>query len=264
MKKKKLLKSIIIISITSYLVFGVSLFIFQKSFVYHPDNQSFENCEAYKEYEKKIYNQTRFYYKKKSTTDVLVYYHGNTGSTCDRNYLAPLFENTDKTLILVEYAGFSNDIVKPSKNLILKDVENIHAFVKEKGFKNITVYGQSLGSGTGSYHTYLGNVNSLILIVPFSKLSDVAQSEYPMYPASLILTEEYDNIKWLENYTGRLLIIHGDNDKVISHTLSQKLFESISSEQKEYLLIKGIGHDEVSRGSVFEEKVKEFFNTSYQ
>ena len=95
----------------------------------------------------------------------------------------------------------------------------------------------------------------MILVTPFSKLVDVVQSKYIIYPAFILLREKYDNIEWLEDYEGSLLIVHGDNDLVIPNRFSQDLFESILNKNKEYVLIEGKGHNDIWSSSVFQNTI---------
>jgi len=201
---------------------------------------------------------TRFYYNKGSSDNVLIYYHGNAGSACDRSYVKSTFEKGGSSLIFVEYAGYSNDNKKPSKKLILQDVKNIHNFVEKNSFKNVIVYGQSIGTGAASYHASLGKVDHLILVTTFSRLLDIAQATYIIYPASIILREDYDNRKWLQNFEGNIIMLHGDNDRIISPKFSQKLFDEIPIEKKEYVLIKGKGHNDIWSSDVFKNKLVKF------
>lgn len=259
----KLIPLIIKISIQLiiiYILFGIYLFLNQKSMIYYPNNQDFEECSGFKDYQKINHNGTRFYYKHGSADKVIIYYHGNAGSACDRSYFKNVFEQSNASLIFVEYAGYSNDKKKPSRNLILKDVQNVHNYVRQNPYKNVIVYGQSIGAGAASYHAFLGNVNHLILVTPFSRLRDVAQSQYIIYPVSILLTEKYDNIKWLQNYEGKIIILHGDKDFIIPQKFSQKLFDEIPTKNKEYLLIKGKGHNDIWSSSVFKNKIIEYIN----
>ncbi len=243
-----------------YLCFGLFLFMSQRSIIYYPDNQDFESCYGFKDYEKLNHNGTRFYYKEGTNSEVLVYYHGNAGSACDRSAIKSIFETSNKHLIFVEYAGYSNDGKKPSYKLILKDVKNIHQFIEDKGFQKTTVYGQSIGTGAASHHAHLGNTDELILVTPFSTLTKLAQSKYKIYPAAIILREKYDNIQWLKDYHNELLIIHGNQDQLIPHTFSEELFETIPSQKKSYLLIPNRGHNDLWSDGMFTEIITEFID----
>ncbi len=247
-----------------YILFGFYLFFSQKSILYHPDNQDFKRCSGFKDYQKLEANGTRFYFKEGQGDDVIVYYHGNAGSACDRSYARAVFEQSDASLIFVEYAGYSNDDVNPSEELILNDVENIHNYIYEKDYEEVTVYGQSIGSGAASYHAGLGDVENLILVSPFSSLEKVAQSKYVIYPASILLTKEYDNVKWLKDYHGRLLIIHGDSDSIIPEKFSKELYQSIPSLEKEYILIEERGHNDIWLSANFKRQIIQFIKSDQE
>lgn len=61
---KLLLKQILIILISVYVIFGVILFLFQNNLIYRTNNQDFNNCYNLDYTQKIIYNSTRFYFKK--------------------------------------------------------------------------------------------------------------------------------------------------------------------------------------------------------
>ncbi len=241
-----------------YIIFGLFLYINQKSMIYYPDDQDFEACQAFSDYEKKTFGGTRFYFQPQSEREVLIHYHGNAGSTCDRAYFRDIFEQSDRSLIFVEYAGYSADDKNPSKELILKDVENIDQFVQERDFKDVAVYGQSLGTGPASYHSKIGDVDSLIMVSSFSSIADLARSRFMIYPVSFLLTENYNNMKWLSDYKGEVLFIHGEEDRIIPYEYSKKLYKNIPSSKKEYVLIRDFGHNDIWLSQEFKNNLLEF------
>ncbi|MFO7807663.1 MAG: alpha/beta hydrolase [Candidatus Moraniibacteriota bacterium] len=243
-----------------YVLFGFYLFFAQKSILYHPDDQDFKDCRGFREYEKLEHDGTRFYFKKDSDDEAVVYYHGNAGSACDRSDLKSTFEKTGASLYFVEYSGYSNDKVKPSRKLILKDVENIYDYINKKDYNEITVYGQSIGSSVASYHAYLGGVDNLMLTSSFAELSKVAQAKYFIYPASLLLTEEYNNAEWLSEYQGRARLIHGDSDSIIPHKHSKELYDLLQNPHKSYVLIEGRGHNNIWLSRNFRKEVVDFIS----
>lgn len=263
LKPKSKMFNYFIFFLIAYILFGMFLYFNQRNLIYHPNNQDFEDCFGFKDYQKLNYNGTRFYFKEKSLEKVIVFYHGNAGSACDRSFYKSVFEQFNYSLIFVEYAGYSNDDRKPSKKLILEDVENINSFIQEKSFVDVTIYGESIGSGAAGYHSNIGEVNNLILVSPFSRLVDVAQSKFIIYPVSIILKENYDNIKWLKNYENNLIILHGDKDIVIPSRFSRKLYETIPSKNKEYILIEGKGHNDLWESSIFINKLTEYVKKMY-
>ena len=251
---------IVSIALTTYILFGAFLYFNQRSMIYYPSDQDFQRCDGFSDYEKRGFKRTRFYYKQGAQNHVIVYYHGNGGSACDRSAIKSLFEQSHATVLFVEYAGYSNDDRKPSQNLILEDVRHIHEYISRGGYEHVTVYGQSIGAAAASYHASLGNVDQLLLVTPFSSLVDVAQSKFPLYPASLLLREKYDAVEWVQRYDGSLLILHGDRDRIIPNELSKKLFSASPSTEKDYVLIHDVGHNDIWSSPQFHSAVIEYVN----
>lgn len=67
-------------------------------------------------------------------------------------------------------------------------------------------------------------------------MKDVARTRFWMYPM-IPVSENYDSVQYLREYTGSLLIIHGDSDDVVPSALSKKLLDSVPSLNKNRILI---------------------------
>jgi hypothetical protein len=119
------------IFILFYISFGVFLTLNQEKIVYHPFAQDFESCSNFSSAEKITYQGTRMYVST-TTSPTIVLYHGNAGSACDRYFYAAEFTQAGYGYIIVEYAGFSNDIREPSHELIKKDVENVISYLQSE------------------------------------------------------------------------------------------------------------------------------------
>lgn len=245
--------NILAVIIISYILFGVILFFAQKSFIYYPDNQNMTSCSNFKDYSYETKNNTRFLFKENSSASLIVFYHGNFGSVCDRSYVKGVLEKTNHSILFVEYTGYSNDSKNPSKDAILQNVQDTISFIKQKNYSKTILVGESLGSGAASYHASLVKVDNLLLITPFSSITDVAKKTYSSYPVSILVHQNFDNIKYLEKYQNNVSIFHGSNDKVIPLSLSQKLFDSIQSKSKEFYLYENYGHNNLWSSNKFED-----------
>lgn len=229
----------------SYMGFGLFAFFNQRAMTYYPRTYDFEGCPGFRDYAKINHNGTRMYVKKTSTQNVVVHYHGNASTACDESLFKDAFEQPNTSVIFVEYAGYGEDPRKPSQDLILQDVQNVADYIQAQGFENVILFGQSLGSGAASYHAKISKVDTLILVSPFYSLMDVAKRHFWFYPVRWMLKENYTNHAWLENYQGRLVILHGDQDQTVPQATSQKLFENLDVQDKEYITIHGARHNDI-------------------
>ncbi len=228
-----------------YVLFASFLYFNQANFFYYPDKQDFDDCQSFNDYQKVRTGGTRMFYKEKSTDDVIVYYHGNTGSACDRTHIKRILKDSEKSIVFVEYAGYANDGRVLSKSLIFQDVRNVNVFINAKGFENIIVVGESIGSGSASYHSSIGSVNKIILVAPFSKIEEIARHRYPIFPISVMIKENYNNVEILDGYNGEILVIFGTEDMVIPTKFSEKLYETLNVKDKKSLSIFGANHNNI-------------------
>ena len=242
---------------TVYVLFGIFLIITQKSILYYPDNQDFFDCPGFSDYEKIVHNNTRMYYLHRSNESVLVYYHGNAESACARANTRPTLEhNFNHSMIYVEYAGYSDDTRRPSQEKILQDIQNTQDFTQN--YTNILVYGQSLGAAAASYHAGQGGVSALMLVTPFDSLVHLAQDRYWFYPIRFMLQEHYDNIEWLQDFEGSVIILHGSDDWIIPPTYSKNLYDSLQTTNKEYFLIESYEHNNIWFSQEFRSELRTF------
>jgi len=254
---KKTLTIFWTIIIWIYTFFCSYLYINQKSMIYFPDNTDFEKCDILNDYKKENYNWTRFYLKEKSK-NLIIHYHWNASSACENWYKKEVFEKTNNSIIFVEYSWYSNDNKEANIKNILNDVKNIKDYLEKNKYEKIMVYWRSLWTWRASYQANIWKVDKLVLITPYNSFTELVKMNYPIFPVSFLLTEKYDNKKWLENYKNELLIIHWTNDEVIPYELGKKLYDSLKTTKKDFLTIKWKWHNDLDTESIFNEKILNF------
>jgi len=241
LRNKNLMEFLWIFLIT-YVAYGAYLVFSQERITYQPTPQDFATCAELVHVEQVTYEGTRMYFKDNGP-HVVVLYHGNYGSACDRAFLAELFEEAGYSYLLPEYAGYSNDIVKPSHERIKKDVEHVTAFLKEKNFSEVVVVGESVGTRFATYHVSLAPPQKLLLISPFSSLTDIAQHAFWYYPVSFLMNDPFDNARLIGDFPGKVVLLHGEKDDIIPLNLGQKLFDGLATPNKDLIVIPTAGHN---------------------
>jgi uncharacterized protein len=255
-KKNSFLKRLVFIIFLVYIGFGLALFVFQNNFIYYPDQTEFTDCTYLAKAEKITFGSTRMYFTDNSSDKVIVFYHGNAGRACDRDYMELFFAEQGYSTLFVEYAGYSEKVNSPSMNKILENVLDTINFLKTKEFTEVFVSGESLGVGPATYHASLATVQNIILITAYDNFSNVVSSHYPVYPVSLLLKNNYTPDKWLGDYKGPISIILAQNDEVIPNKLGQKLYEGLLSKEKYLSIINDVGHNTIYNSSDFYTALK--------
>lgn len=242
MKKRNVIA--ISIFLIFYVSFGAYLYFNQEKIVYQPFAQDFNSCTDFSEAEKVSYLNTRMYIKRVSTEPVVVLYHGNAGSACDRAFYADLFAGAGYGYVIVEYAGYSNDGRIPTHELVKQDVEYVVSYLKNQDVESVIIVGESIGTGAATYHASIASPEKLLLISPFTDLAAIARSRFWFYPTSILVDNAFNNVAALDTYKGEVTIIHGMSDTIIPHKLGYKLFQSLQTTKK-LVSIEDAGHNDL-------------------
>lgn len=245
-----------------YVFFGLHLYFNQRYFLYFPQIGEPQACEEFKNTgaEKLQKGETTLYYKQNGQT-LLVLYHGNGGTTCDRKFLADFFNQLNISYLFVEYAGFG-DNRDSTKEALEQNVRDAEDFVKELSFGKFVITGESLGTGLASYHATMRYPEAMIFISPYTSIAEVAASHYRVYPASAMVKDNYRVDFGNTNFAGKLLVIHGRQDKTIPFKFGQKVFNEAPFAQKESLFLENAGHNDIFHSSVVFDKLTEFLAES--
>lgn len=241
---KYFISRLLMIGAGTFLTISLYMFFGQKSFIYFPDNQDFDSCPGFADSKKIRVNGTGMYYLEAEESErILVYYHGNAGSACDRDFIKDRLKNQGFSLLFVEYVGYSADNRKPSKDLILQDAENVNKFISSLTYKKTVLMATSLGTAVAAYHQTLQSPEKMILITPFDKLSRVAKFHYPFLPINLLLREEYNTADYMKGYEGEIIIIHGSKDEIIPIESAKRLYDLIPTNEKKFITIEEATHN---------------------
>lgn len=239
-----------------YLGLGAILFVFQAGYIYHPDKTDFQNCSSFKNAEKISFGTSRGYFTERSQEKVIIFYHGNAGRACDRDYLDSFFAEQNYSTYFVEYSGYGEEGNNPSMPKLLKNVDDTIDWLKTKDFTDITVAGESVGVGPAAYHVQHSHVDNLILITAYNNLASVAFSHYPVYPMRLLLLNNFTPDIWLSQYEGPISIILAGNDEIIPNKFGRKLYDDVPSNFRKSFVVENAGHNTIYEKEEFYSSLK--------
>jgi uncharacterized protein len=250
-------KYAILFFIFFYIASAALLSIKQEKIIYQPTEQNFSTCSGFMDAIKTQLGSTRVY-QKDINKSLVVFYHGNGGSTCDRAQFANFAVDRNYSYIFPEYTGYSNDEGVASHEEIIKNVEDVVRYIEAESYKEVLLIGESIGTLFASYHASLLSPDKLLLISPLTNLTDVARSKFWFYPVSLLTKDPLDNIILLESFVGDIVIMHGDSDKTISPKIGKKLYSSLKTPNKKFISIESKGHNDIFESPMAHEVLNAF------
>ena len=231
---------ILLIIFIIYLLASLVLFLFQRSLLYHPSENNYSEDNLIVSVDKvKIKTKSNiellgWYHKKYSNNfKTILFLHGNAGSLENRIHKINHFENMNINFLIISWRGFSGNKGNPTEEGLYDDARSAINWLENKGItkKDISIYGESLGTGVAAEIAQNSNFAGVILESPFTSMVDAAKNKYPMFPIKLLLKDKYLSEKKIKNIKSPILIMHGEVDKIVPFWMGEKIYD-IANEPK--------------------------------
>ena len=182
----------------------------------------------------------------------VVYWHGNGGNLSLWLEVLAEIHRRGFSVMAVDYRGYGASTGRPSEQGIYRDSTGaIEYFFSKLRKPNVpTIYwGRSLGCAVASYTATRGAPAGLILESPFPDVWSLFAGNPVMRLLSLFSTYRFPTSRHLETYTGPLLVLHGDSDRVIPFENGRRVFERAPGASKRFVTIAGADHNDNFTGN---------------
>ena len=142
----------------------------------------------------------------------------------------------DVNFLIISWRGFSGNKGQPTEKGLYKDAKSGVEWLKNKGIRkeNIIIYGESLGTGVATEIAQNNNFAGVILESPFTSMVAAGKSKYPIFPIKLLLKDKYESDKKIQNIKSPILIMHGEDDKIVPFWMGKKLYELANQPKYSY------------------------------
>jgi len=242
-KRKMYSLSIIGLVVLIYLIITLILYNSQRSLLYHPTENNYSGDKLTVSIDKiKIKNEDNIellaWYHEKDIENykTILFLHGNAGSLENRIHKINHFNDMDVNFLIISWRGFSGNKGQPTEEGLYKDAKSGVNWLKNKGIRkeNIIIYGESLGTGVATEIAQNNKFAGVILESPFTSMVAAGKSKYPIFPIKLLLKDKYESDKKIQNIKSPILIMHGEDDKIVPFWMGKKLYELANQPKYSY------------------------------
>ncbi|MEW4468090.1 alpha/beta hydrolase [Parasphingorhabdus sp. JC815] len=240
-----------------YLLFVALAYVFQRNLIYFPDQnllssqkldeRGFEAVEIASSSGALI---SLWRAPSDQTKPIIIHFHGNAGSLAARLPLYQALAQDGAGVLAVGYPGYGGNIGAAAEDAFYEAAQANYDWLVKQGFgaDRFVIAGQSLGSGVATWLASENEASGLILEAAFTGMDDMAQRQFPMLPAKLLIKDRYRSIDRIAGIDMPLSWIHGTGDELIPFAMGQRLFDA-AAEPKNAYPIKNGGHNDLwSRG----------------
>ena len=244
MKNKKMYNLFLVsLVVLVYFLATLGLYIFQRSLLYHPTENNYDgdrltvNIEKVKIVTEDNIDLLAWYHNKDiNKFKTILYLHGNAGSLENRIHKINHFEDMNINFLLLSWRGFSGNNGQPTEQGLYQDARSAIKWLIKRGVieENIIIYGESLGTGVTTEIAQNRNFAGIILESPFTSMVAAGKSKYPFFPIRLLLKDKYESDKKIKNIKSPVLIMHGEEDKIVPFWMGEKMFQLANEPKYSY------------------------------
>lgn len=254
MRKNQMLHYVYVL-VGIYFVLVTLLYVFQRALIYFPTSAYQHNYQriALENDNEKI----DIIVLNAGKENGFIYFGGNAEAVI-ANAADFTVQFPNQTIYLVNYRGYGGSTGKPTESGLFSDAIAIYDHLISR-HQSLAVVGRSLGSGVAMYLAANRPVNRLVLITPYDSVLALAKKQFPLFPISLLLKDQYDSLSLAKDVKAPVLIIAGDQDRLIPVVHSEKLFNEFGSGIAQMVVIAGAGHNDISGFDQFYKSMICFF-----
>ena len=198
-------------------------------------------------------------FKADSSKGVIFYLHGSIGALNIWGKIANTYTALHYDLFMPDYRGYGKSEGKiTSEEQLYDDVQEVYNYLKQFYPENkITVLGQSIGTGPAARLATNNHPKQLILQAPYYSIVDWIQNIVPAMDTSII-SYKFNTYQFLQSMQTPVVIFHGDADKAIYYSSSQKL-SAFFKPGDQLITLKGEGHNDFTKNAEYLKALKTIF-----
>jgi pimeloyl-ACP methyl ester carboxylesterase len=154
---------------------------------------------------------------------------------------------------MMDYRGFGKSRGKRSQEKLFSDAQYLYLWLRDHyNEKDIIVYGRSFGTGIAARVTSWNKPRILILDSPYFSFLYNAKRYAFILPLKWLLRYDLRTDQYLKTITCPVHIIHGNKDRLISYSQSEKL-KALYPDKIELHTIEGGRHNNLPDFPIFFE-----------
>ncbi len=185
-------------------------------------------------------DRVRFWYLPAAAADAptVLYLHGARRNLYDNTRRIERLHDLGFAVLALDYRGFGRSTpILPSEDSAIEDARLALAELERRqpAANRRLLYGYSLGGAVAIALAQRHDaVAGVVVEATFTNIPEVVQSRRWVPLVGLVVTQRFDSLARIAEVTEPLLFVHGTSDRVVPHTMSDRLFEAARAVPPQY------------------------------
>ncbi|MGH8947521.1 MAG: alpha/beta hydrolase, partial [Acidimicrobiia bacterium] len=187
----------------------------------------------------------------------VVVFNGNAGNMGHRLALARNLAAEGMEVLLFDYRGYGDTGGTPSEEGLMRDATAV-ARIAFRTDLPVVFLGESLGAGPASALAVQAQPDAIVLRSPFTSLTDMARTHYPLVP-TVLLRDRYPVEETVSRLEVPVLVILGTGDSIVPPELSRRVYRAVGAPRR-LVEMEGLDHNdtELSAGEDLAQVIRSF------
>jgi uncharacterized protein len=193
----------------------------------------------------------------------VVYFHGNGGNLSAWLPMFAALTHSNLRVLAIDYRGYGLSTGRPSEQGLYQDAEAVVTHARsQRGAsapRPLVYWGRSLGGAVAAAAAHFAPPDGVILESTFADKAAVIRRNPILRALNLFSSYRFATVDALRDFSGPVLVMHGDHDSVIPFDLGRELFDRLH-DPKRFAVIRGGDHNDAFPASdrAYWEPVLEF------
>jgi fermentation-respiration switch protein FrsA (DUF1100 family) len=183
----------------------------------------------------------------------ILFFHGNGEIAADYDDIGLLYLKMGLNFFPADYRGYGRSSGRPTITAMMRDshviFDYVQGWLQARGYTGpLIVMGRSLGSASALELSvqYRDQIEGLIIESGFASTGPLLRVlGIDMEALGIREQEGFGNIDKISSFDKPTLIIHAQNDHIISFSEGQALYEACPARDKRLLMIRGANHNDI-------------------
>jgi pimeloyl-ACP methyl ester carboxylesterase len=191
-----------------------------------------------------------------SSRGVILYLHGNNDALDKWGGMSHVYTDLHYDLFMLDYRGYGKSEGQiANESQLYSDVQDAYNYLRSiYDERKIIVLGYSIGTGPAAFLAANNHPKELILQAPYFSLPDAISHLRPSFDTTKIAFH-FNTWQFVKQTTSRVIIFHGDQDKMFYYGSSEKL-SAFFKPGDELITLKGAGHGFMDQNPVYLDSLK--------
>jgi uncharacterized protein len=178
-----------------------------------------------------------------------VYFYGN--GMCLRDaaeYDLEPFRRLGVNVIIPDYLGYGMSGGSPSEAGCYATADAVYEHLRTRRDVDpgsIVAVGRSLGGAVAIDLAARKKLAGLVVFCTFTRMSEMAKRQFPILPMSLLLRHRFDSLSKIGRVACPVLIAHGDLDRIVPSTMSDRLAAAAAKARVTAFTVAGADHNDL-------------------